>query len=286
MGAMEVRNWQSAVLSKPRTILNEDRNINLHGANIGALAQYVLLLLEYIYSKVKDPRHPMPFPQSQDVKTTLSASSDLTIQSFLQLQVWRVYKVSVFCLSGFHHLINPLHSGFMPNTGNAVSIGRGIEKSTFREMLTLITDDHLFWQASPAEPHMFTFNLSPLNNANPTRIARFHVHARALALQLIYYGQGLKIGFWPALSLLLGRQSMLLGEAFLQMMSPEVADKMAPWFALSPNDPIPRAPNPVCSLIVEVFNMQVCSFPSLQGNTDYRFGLFAAFHDSTDSNCC
>jgi hypothetical protein len=55
------------------------------------------------------------------------------------------------------------------------------------------------------------------------------------------------------LAIVLGRDSMLLGENFLREISPSIAAQFKPWFALAPADPIPTSlSDPVCGLIMDM----------------------------------
>lgn len=88
--AAEIRNWQRWVFSNVR-MASEDQTLYVHGENITAMAKHTLKLLECVYFRERFPRSVTPFPSSPDIRT--SRQRDVTIQSFVQEQVWRTYKV-------------------------------------------------------------------------------------------------------------------------------------------------------------------------------------------------
>ncbi|KAJ7040169.1 hypothetical protein C8F04DRAFT_1314113 [Mycena alexandri] len=166
----------------------------------------------------------------------------MTHYSFLQSQAYQTYLIGQEGLT---------------------SLGRGVEQSVWRHILESIAKENQFWRPSAVEADHATFILSPVST--PARAAQFYVHGQLIAIHMYYYGHGLSIGLWPVLALALGRQSMLLGVDFLQLISPNVAAELRSWFALRPEDPIPTSlAHPVCTLIMETLDIQPSLIPSVR----------------------
>lgn len=126
----------------------------------------------------------------------------------------------------------------------------------WRTILESVVNNEQLWRPSTVEPEHTTFVLSPISS--PHRDAQFYVHAQLIAIHMYYYGHGLSIGLWPVLAMALGHQSMLLEQAFVQLVSPSLAVELRPWFALRPEDPMPTAlTHPACRLVMETLDIQV-----------------------------
>ncbi|KAJ7212438.1 hypothetical protein C8J57DRAFT_1256371 [Mycena rebaudengoi] len=223
----EIATWQHKVAMDVRTIGDSDY-VDVQGSSVTAIAEFLLDVLYFLAHKRVQPA--LPFPSSDTIR---SPRVGITHYALLQPSLYREYRIG--------------------GPGVATSLGRGIEHAVFRTVLSLISEQYNFWVSSQAEPTFSTFSLYPLPGITEERKSRFYSHGRAIALHLFYYGHGLSVGLWPILAIVLGRDSMLLGENFLREISPSIAAQFKPWFALAPADPIPTSlSDPVCGLIMDM----------------------------------
>ncbi|KAK6995661.1 hypothetical protein R3P38DRAFT_2656084 [Favolaschia claudopus] len=230
----------------------QSREVNIDGATIAAIAEFVLSIFVYCYHQCKFTSTDAlrsPFPSHPDIRNP----QRMNFLSFLQHQAQRSYRVG-------------------PPRGTAItgsSIGRGVERSVFRTILENVAADGHCWVPSFTEPGYVTFQISPL--ADNDRRAKLYAYGRVTALHLYYYGHGYQIGLWPVLAAVLGRKSMLLGEQFLRLVSPDVAAEFGPWFALHPGDPLPSSiSHPVSSLFMSLLNVQPSTLPSTFTESQYE----------------
>ncbi|KAJ7804438.1 hypothetical protein B0H14DRAFT_3486175 [Mycena olivaceomarginata] len=188
-----------------------------------------------------DPSSAPPFPRPAAINYPRTGMTHL---SFLQSEMHRSYYL-------------------------ASALGRGVEQAVWRHVLSLLAEDTRFWQPTPAEPQYFTFLLSPVSS-EPERTAKFYVYGQLIAIHLYYYGHGLSVGLWPVLAIALGRASMLLGEGFLRLISPDVASDLRPWFALAVEDPMPSSLTaPVSRLLMDVLEIQPSQVPFPRSPTQH-----------------
>ncbi|KAK7001421.1 hypothetical protein R3P38DRAFT_3611992 [Favolaschia claudopus] len=246
----EIQEWQRSI-SVDVLRMPQSREVNIDGATIAAIAEFVLSTFVYCYHQSKFTTDALrsPFPSHPDIRNP----QRMNFLSFLQHQAQRSYRVG-------------------PPRGAAItgsSIGRGVERSVFRTILENVAADGHCWVPSSMEPGYVTFQISPL--ADSDRRAKLYAYGRITALHLYYYGHGYQIGLWPVLAAVLGRKSMLLGEQFLRLVSPNVAAEFGPWFALHPGDPLPSSlSHPVSSLFMSLLNVQLSTLPSTFTESQYE----------------
>ncbi|KAJ7780601.1 hypothetical protein DFH07DRAFT_949834 [Mycena maculata] len=234
----QISDWQQRIWLDVGTV-PEAHEVRIDGVNITGMAQYILDIFIHLRSKQSDSSSSSTFPRPPSIRRPRTT---MTHMSFLQHEMHRSYSVG-------------------PRIGS--SVGRGVERSVWRCLLPLVAQDDQFWQPSTVDAGYFTFLLSPVSTLDRTN--RFYVYGQLIALHLYYLGHGLSIGLWPVLAIALGRKSTLLGQKFLALVSPDIAEELNPWFQLRPEDPIPSgATHPVRSLIMELLNTQPFMVPSVR----------------------
>ncbi|KAJ7757901.1 hypothetical protein B0H16DRAFT_1721032 [Mycena metata] len=215
----------------------EGATVRIKGHDIKAIAEFIIGL--FLHWRQLELDLSSSFPRPSNI---VEPRVEMTHYSFLQSQAYRIYLIGQEGLT---------------------SLGCGVEQSVWRHILESIAKENQFWRPSTVEADHATFILSPVST--PVHAAQFHVHGQLIAIHMYYYGHGLSIGLWPVLALALGRQSMLLGVDFLQLISPDVAAELRSWFTLRPEDPIPTSlAHPVCTLIMETLDIQPSLIPSVR----------------------
>ncbi|KAJ7042280.1 hypothetical protein C8F04DRAFT_1176438 [Mycena alexandri] len=229
-----IQAWQRSIWLDVPTVL-DTAIVRIEGHNISAMAEYIIAVFLHLRRKVLDLTSSFRCPPNiHDPRV------DMTHCSFLQAEPYRSYTV--------RHTVG--------------SVGRGVEHAVWRTILESVVNNEQLWRPSTVEPEHTTFVLSPISS--PHRDAQFYVHAQLIAIHM-YYGHGLSIGLWPVLAMALGHQSMLLGQAFVQLVSPSLAVELRPWFALHPEDPMPTAlTHPACRLVMETLDIQPSLIPSVR----------------------
>ncbi|KAJ7185187.1 hypothetical protein C8R46DRAFT_1287519 [Mycena filopes] len=225
-----IAEWQTSIWIDAVSVL-ESETVDISGANITGIAEFIVAL--FLHLRLEMLSHPTTFPQPPDIHRPRVT---MTHHSFLQAESYRSY---------------------------AVSVGRGVESAVWRNVITFIAADGQLWRPTTLEPEHVTFILSPTPTTD--RLARFYAYGQLLAIHLYYYGHGLGVGLWPVLVMALGRESMLLGPAFLRVISPSLALELRPWFALRPEDPIPTAlSDPVAIVLMETLDIQPSLVPTVR----------------------
>ncbi|KAJ7089450.1 hypothetical protein C8R44DRAFT_751454 [Mycena epipterygia] len=243
----EITDWQQNIWMDVGSV-PDSQTVYISGTNITAMAEYIISIFHHLRLKELDPSSSSTFPTPSSI---VNPRTTMTHLSFLQVEMFRSYSVGRLPVE--------------PSAGRRVagSVGRGVEHAVWRHVLSLMAEDGQFWRAMFLEPDHVTFVLSRV--ASPERVSRFYTYGQLIALHLYYYGHGLSIGLWPVLAIALGRKSMLLGEAFLRLISPGIASELKPWFALRPEDPIPTSlTHPVSGLIMELLDTQPSLLPSVR----------------------
>ncbi|KAJ7716452.1 hypothetical protein B0H16DRAFT_1801398 [Mycena metata] len=230
-----IESWQYTtsldVVSVP-----EGATVRIKGHNIKAITEFIIGLFLHWRQLELDLSSSFPHPSN-----IVEPRVEMTHYSFLQSQAYQTYLIGEEGLT---------------------SLGCGVEQSVWRHILESIAKENQFWRPFTVEADHATFILSLVST--PARTAQFYVHGQLITIHMYYYGHGLSIGLWPVLVLALGRQSMLLGINFLQLISPNVAAELWSWFALRPEDPIPTSlAHPVCTLIIETLDIQPSLMPSV-----------------------
>ncbi|KAJ7020454.1 hypothetical protein C8F04DRAFT_1196622 [Mycena alexandri] len=222
-----IQAWHRSIWLDVPTVL-DTAIVRIEGHNISAMAEYIIAVFLHLRRKVLDLTSSFPRPPNiHDPRV------DMTHCSFLQAEPYHSYTV--------RHTVG--------------SVGRGVEHAVWRTILESVVNNEQLWRPSTVEPEHTTFVLSPISS--PHRDAQFYVHAQLIAIQMYYYGHGLSIGLWPVLAMALGHQSMLLEQAFVQLVSPSLAVELRPWFALRLEDPMPTAlTHPACRLVMETLDIQ------------------------------
>ncbi|KAJ7891729.1 hypothetical protein B0H14DRAFT_3696366 [Mycena olivaceomarginata] len=229
---------------------------------------------------VSDTQLPSVAPAHPPTQIRLAAGSEITDW---QQSVWievasvpdsQTHLLSPGQLQSTIRALELTHLSFLQSEMHrsyylASALGRGVEQAVWRHVLSLLAEDTRFWQPTPAEPQYFTFLLSPVSS-EPERTAKFYVYGQLIAIHLYYYGHGLSVGLWPVLAIALGRASMLLGEGFLRLISPDVASDLRPWFALAVEDPMPSSLTaPVSRLLMNVLEIQPSQVPFPRSPTQH-----------------
>ncbi|KAJ7850146.1 hypothetical protein B0H14DRAFT_3665810 [Mycena olivaceomarginata] len=216
----EITDWQQSVWIEVASV-PDSQTVRIKGANITAISEFIIALFYHLRMKQVDPSCNRPIRA-------------------LERPICPSFKARCIVVITWPR-----------------ALGRGVEQAVWRHVLSLLAEDTRFWQPTPAEPQYFTFLLSPVSS-EPERTAKFYVYGQLIAIHLYYYGHGLSVGLWPVLAIALGRASMLLGEGFLRLISPDVASDLRPWFALAVEDPMPSSLTaPVSRLLMDVLEIQV-----------------------------
>ncbi|KAJ7311636.1 hypothetical protein DFH08DRAFT_973733 [Mycena albidolilacea] len=237
----EISDWQRSVWIEVASV-PDSQTVRIKGANITAISEFIIALFYHLRMKQVDPSSAPPFPRPAAINYPRTGMTHL---SFLQSEMHRSYYLA------------------------SSALGRGVEQAVWRHVLSLLAEDTRFWQPTPAEPQYFTFLLSPVSS-EPERTAKFYVYGQLIAIHLYYYGHGLSVGLWPVLAIALGRASMLLGEGFLRLISPDVASDLRPWFALAVEDPMPSSLTaPVSRLLMDVLEIQPSQVPFPRSPTQH-----------------
>ncbi|KAJ7198328.1 hypothetical protein GGX14DRAFT_402031 [Mycena pura] len=177
--------WQRQVAASVSSV-SDSEQVLIDGANVTVMAQYIVDILTFLRQQsLGNTSARFPTPHGiHNPRTTM------TLLSFVQREYRRSYHIG--------------------NTVSGRSVGRGLERSVWRKTMELVVQQSPFWQPSPAEPEYHTFLFSPITSGSAERSLALYVHGQILSLYLYYYGQGLAVGLWPILALVLGRDSMLL----------------------------------------------------------------------------
>lgn len=107
-------------------------------------------------------------------------------------------------------------------------------------------------------------HLAPIFSAsahpNPARLRAFWSFGLYQALHLALFSQGAhNCSFALPIAFILGEEGMLFTRDFVYTMDPELSEMLEPWFALSPDDPMPAlgGEDPLSELLAGKLELQV-----------------------------
>ena len=141
--------------------------------------------------------------------------------------------------------------------GQVASSGVGLERGVFNAALEKALANTGYWRPSGGVIYpMFSL----LRDSTTTRKMQWKAFGTLCALYLLYYNVGpTPLSPFLLLAAIGGKEAfMSLSERELLALDADAARKLAPWFALGPNQPLPMSPrSPLGQLLIECLDIQV-----------------------------
>ncbi|KAF8137871.1 hypothetical protein K438DRAFT_2120182 [Mycena galopus ATCC 62051] len=241
--------------------------VAIHGKTVEAVAACIVDLM--VHFQKHDSSEDAFVMEDSALHTQMIISentADIVLESFFN---------PVRCI-----LIGVNNANSTRGRARAVTNGAGPERAALRHTCTVLTAQHHNWQQVPGLT-MFQPVLTP-RVMDPDRLKTFRVHGMFLALHCFILMQGpLPISIWLLLSLIHGKDALLIPKNLLLYLDPGAYDILPPWYNFHRQTLVPppsEATHPLRLFILEYMpDMQLNLIPDIRSPEVHNEWLISAF---------